>query len=171
MTLPPNRPGQTRFAIAAFISFLAVSLLPVIGDTLIEFESDSDHEWYGALFVLGPMLYFFGPMVQILGLAALRAQAREIRSRDSDMADAVSIQGLIAQAVVFLLVGVSFVFRIRLPSEELDEHFIVNLRTWYWTVGWATINNLIFAVAQGVLAWIAWSHKGGNLGERTALLT
>ena len=158
-------------AVTAYLSFLAVSLLPVIGETLIEFDSDSDREWYEVIF-FGPMLYVVGPIVQILGLAALRAQAREIRSRRSDAADAFSVQGLVAQAVVFLLVGISFVFRIRVPSEELDAHLIVNLSMWYWTVGWATINNLIFAVAQGVLAWIACGHKddGGDLGERSALL-
>jgi len=118
--------------------------------------------------------YLVGPMMQILGLAALRAQAFEIRSRDSsDAADsALSMRGLVVQAVVFLLVGISFMWRIRVPSEELDEHFVVNLQMWYWTVGWATINNVIFAVAQGVLAWIAWCHEavGGNLSERSALL-
>ena len=169
--MAPPRADQKRFATIAYLSFLAVSLFPVIGETLIEFDSDTDREWYEVLF-LGPMLYLVGPMVQILGFAALRAQAREIRSRSSDTADALSVRGLIAQAVIFLLVGVSFVFRIRVPSEELDEHLIVNLRMWYWTVGWATINNVIFAVAQGVLAWMAWHRKedGNNISERSALL-
>lgn len=173
LTLPPTRPGQTRFAVTAYLSFLAVSLFPVIGEAVIEFDSDTDREWYGVLFI-APMLYVVGPMMQILGLAALRAQALEIRSRNSsDAADsALSVRGLVVQAAIFLLVGVSFVWRIKVPSEELDEHFIVNLHMWYWTVGWATINNVVFAVAQGVLAWIAWRHEavGGHLSERSALL-
>jgi hypothetical protein len=156
----------------AYLSFLAISLLPVLGETMIEFDSDTDREWYGVLFI-APMLYLVGPMMQILGLAAFRSQALEIRSKDSSAADsALSVRGLVAQAVVFLLVGISFVWRMRVPSEELDEHFVVSLRMWYWTVGWASINNLIFAVVQGVLAWIAWRHQdvGGILGERSALL-
>jgi hypothetical protein len=159
--------------VTAYLSFLAISLLPVIGEAVIEFDSDTDREWYGVLFI-APMLYLVGPMVQILGFAALRAQALEIRSRNSSDAtdSALSVRGLVVQAVVFLLVGISFVWRIRVPTEELDEHFIVNLQMWYWTVGWATINNVIFAVAQGVLAWMAWRHEtvGGNLSERSALL-
>jgi hypothetical protein len=159
--------------LTAYLSFLAISLLPVIGEAVIEFDSDTDREWYGVLFI-APMLYLVGPMVQILGFAALRAQALEIRSRNSsDAADsALSVRGLVVQAVVFLLVGISFVWRIRVPTEELDEHFIVNLQMWYWTVGWATINNVIFAVAQCVLAWMAWRHEtvGGTLSERSALL-
>lgn len=173
VTLAPTRPGQKRFAVIAYMAFPAVSLLPVVGETLMDFESETDRDWYEVLF-LGPLLYLFGPLVQILGLAALRAQAREISSPGSDTTDALSVRGLVAQAVIFLLVGVSFVFHMRVPSEDQDEHLIINLQTWYWTVGWATINNVIFAVAQGVLAWIAWRHTDdegeGDLNERSALL-
>lgn len=145
-------------------------MLPVIGEGFIEFEPESDRDWYCALYIFCPMLYLIGPMVQILGFAAFSAQARAIRSREPNTTDVVSIRGLVAQAVVFVLVGISFVFRIRLPAEELHEHFIVNLRMWYWSIGWATTNSLIFAVTQGVLAWIAWYHKYDDVGERSALL-
>ena len=38
------------------------------------------------------------------------------------------------QAVVFLLVGLSFVYRLALlgEPEDFEEHFVVNLRAWYW---------------------------------------
>ena len=87
-------------------------------------------------------------------------------------ADALSVRGLRAQAVVFLLVGISFVWRLQLPSEELDKHFMYNLQLLYFSVGWATINNIIFAVVQGVLALIAWRHEdvGRDLGEGRLLL-
>lgn len=177
LTLPPSQPDQTRFATIAYTSFLAITLLPVLAEaTTVSSGSDADREWYEVLFI-APLLYVVGPMVQILGLAALRAQAFEIRkARDSDdaAADALSVRGLVVQAVVFFLVGISFVWRMRVPSEELDEHFVVNLRLWYWTVGWATVNNLIFAGVQGGLAWIAWrpdgEDVGGGLGERRGLL-
>lgn len=52
----------------------------------------------------------------------------------------------------------------------IDEHFIVNLHEWYWTVGWATVNNLAFALAQGILAWIISRRGTGDDGERDALL-
>jgi hypothetical protein len=158
--------------VLAYLSFLAISLLPVIGEAMIKFDSDSDREWYGVLFI-APILYLVGPMMQILGLAAFRSQVPEIRSRDSSAADsALSLRGLVVQAVVFLLVGTSFLWRMGVPSEDLDEHFVVNLRMWYWTFGWATINNVIFAVAQGALAWIAWRHEDveGIIDERSNLL-
>lgn len=177
LTLPPFRPAKTRFATIAYLIFLVISLGPTIAEPIIMLDpvSRSDRGWYETLYIVGPM-YLMGPIVQILGFAALWAQASEIkRPRSSDgnaTDDALSVQGLVVQAVVFLLVGLSFVWRMRLPEEELDEHFIVNLRTWYWTFGWATVNNVIFAVTQGVLALIAWRNKddGGNLSERSALL-
>jgi uncharacterized membrane protein len=120
-----------------------------------------------ALF-LGTLLFMVGPVVQLLGVAAMSAQARESRSRGS--AGALSVQGLAVQAVVFLLVGISFAFKLKLPAEELNEHFIVNLRDWYWLVGWATINNVVFALAQGWLAWIVLRLGDGEDGERDGLL-
>lgn len=139
------------------------------------FDSVSDRGWFETLYIVGPMMFIIGPIVQILGSAALWAQWSEVkRSRSSDgnaTDNALSVRGLVVQAVVFLLVGISFLWRMRIPDEELSEHFIVNLRMWYWIVGFATINNLIFAVVQGLLAWIAWhygDHEG--LGERSALL-
>jgi len=57
----------------AYLSFLAISLLHVIGEAVIEFDSDADREWYGVLFI-APMLYLVGPMMQILGLAAFRSK-------------------------------------------------------------------------------------------------
>lgn len=154
-------------------------LAPIILEALMPFDSSSDRNWFEALYIVGPMMFIIGPMVPYLGFAALWAQwsemkrLRSARSSDGNAADnALSVRGLAVQAVVFLLVAVSFVWRMRIPDEELDEHFLVNLRMWYGTVGWATINTLIFAVPQGVLAWIAWRHKGdgGEIGERSALL-
>jgi uncharacterized membrane protein len=151
-------------AVDTYLSFLAISLIPAVGQALIPRE---EREIITALF-LCTLLFMVGPVVQLLGIAAMRAQARETRSRGS--ADALSVQSLVIQAVVFLLVGSSFASRLKLPAEALNEHFIVNVREWYWLVGWATINNVIFALAQGWLAWIVSRLGDGDDGERNALL-
>lgn len=59
---------------------------------------------------------------------------------------------MVLQAVGLFSIGNSFTFRLDLPSEGLDEQFIVDLQTWYRRFGWATINIVGFALAQGVLA-------------------
>lgn len=112
-------------------------------------------------------LFVLGPVIQLLGVAAIIVQAGRVRqSSDS----ALSIQGLTIQAAVYLLVGISSLYRYRIPPEELDEHFIVNLRSWYWRWGWTTINNFVFALGQGILAWLM-ARKGHDADEQTTLLS
>lgn len=164
LTLSPQRREQGKVAVAAFLSYLAITLVPALMQAFIPPE---DQELFTALLV-GTMLYLLGPIVQLLGLAALRVQARETRSRGS--VGALSVRGLVFQAVVFLFIGLSFIYRLRIPAGELDEHWIVNVRDWYWTVGWAAINNLIFALCQGLLACIALRQGSKDPGEREALL-
>ena len=106
--------------------------------------------------------------MQLLGVATFVVQARRVKQGSGSP---LSIQGLTIQAVVYLLVGVSFLYRYRIPPEELDKHFIVNLRSWYWWWGWATIYNVVFALSQGTLAWLVSRRKGDAAGERTALLS
>jgi hypothetical protein len=164
---------------ASYLTFVVISLVPTIAEQLIDFSSDtmSDHDVFDVLYVMMPM-FVLGPIVQILGFVALCAQAIGIKSRSPGTQDALSVKGLLVQAVVFLLVGLSFLWRLRIPEdEEWSGYWLADLRRWYWRVGSATLNNLIFAVVQGVLAWIAWRYKGDGgeigedaAGERTALL-
>lgn len=167
---------------AAYLAFVVVSLVPTIAEQFIDFSNDtmSEHDWFDVLYVMMPM-FVLGPIVQILGFVALWAQAAEIKSRSPGAEDALSVKGLLGQAVVFLLVGLSFLWRMRIPGEEgWSGYWLADLGGWYWSVGFATLDNLIFAVVQGVLAWIAWRYHdkgdGGEIegeaaaGERTALL-
>lgn len=165
LTLPPHRPAQSRDAITTYLSYITISLVPAIAQAFIPLE---DRELLTAILV-GTLLYLFGPIVQLLGFAALTVQARGTISRGS--AGALSIKGLVLQAVIYLLVGISFLFRLRIPSEELDEHWIANVRDWDWTVGWAMINNVIFAVSQGILACIVLRRGREEPDERSALLS
>lgn len=165
LTLPPHRPAQSRVAITSYLSYLTISLVPAIAQAFISLE---DRELLTAILV-GTLLYLFSPIVQLLGFAALTVQARGTISRGS--AGALSIKGLVLQAVIYLLVGISFLFRLRMPSEELDEHWIVNVRDWYWTVGWATVNNVIFAVNQGILTCVVLRRGREEPDESSALLS
>lgn len=112
----------------------------------------------------------FAPMVQVLAFDAFRAQSIETRSRGSG--GALDVQGMVIQAVVFLLVGISFLYRFRMPSEgwNVIEHWFFHVQDWYWMFGWATINNVIFALGQGRLAWIVWRQQNSNRSERIVLL-
>jgi len=140
--------------------------MPAVGVMWIPSE---DRDWPSAL-LGGFWMFLLGPPIQLLGFAAFIAQVW--KTRRSVTNDALSVQGLVAQAVVFFLVGTSFFYRYRVPPEELSEHFIVDLRDWYWSWGWATMNNVVFAVGQGMLAWLmAWRRRETADGQRTALLS
>jgi hypothetical protein len=71
--------------------------------------------------------------------------------------------GLAVQAAVFALVAVSWVMRVQFPWELLDGHKITFgvLITWYEIVGWAAVDNAIFALVQIVLLWIV-SHRSSQ---------
>ena len=165
MPLPPHRPAKNKVAIASFVSYLALTLIPALVEAFI---SSEERILYTAMLV-GTMLFLFGPLVQLLGFAAMRVQARETIARGS--AGALSVRGLVVQAVMFLLIGISFAFRLRLHTEELDKHWNVNAQDWYWKVGWVTINNVVFALVQDVLAYIAFRQGDPDSGERSALLS
>lgn len=66
-------------------------------------------------------MFIIGPMVQILGFVALWAQwseTKKSRGAGAQADDALSVKGLMVQAVVFLLVGLSFLWRMRILEEE-----------------------------------------------------
>lgn len=111
------------------MSFLAVTLIPAIGVILIILPEDRD--WPKTILEFF-WLFLLGPAIQLLGVAAFVVQAWRIRRGSNDT---LSVQDLTLQAVVFFLVGISIVFCYRISPEELDEHFIVNLRSWYWRFG------------------------------------
>ena len=94
-------------------------------------------------------------MVAALGLAALFVQGRQIRSEPS--LGALSISGLWIQALIFALVGVSWMFRLTMPAEFWRMQPIRAVTTWFQLVGWAAVNNLVFAFVQAVLFFMARS--------------
>lgn len=112
-------------------------------------------------------------------------QAREIIQQRDSPENSLSIYGLFIQALIFLLVGVSFIFRLRLPDEDWDgipgrpeesssfAKFMLGMRMWFRLVGWATIDNLIFAFTKGVLGMIALRRRRkrarGNAGDGSVI--
>ena len=55
------------------------------------------------------------------------------------------------QAVVFALVALSWIKRVGFPYDEVD-HFPLSLFwSWYQLVGWAAVDNAVFALGQALL--------------------
>ena len=73
--------------------------------------------------------------------------------------------GLATQAVVFALVALSWTARVRFPA---IEGVSLNLLTaWYQLVGWAAVDNAIFAIIQFMLLSLAKHHQRGAVDTFT----
>lgn len=117
----------------------------------------TNRRWFSAL-LGGSLTLFINPLATLLGILAVIPQARQILSQPG--IGAVSIWALALQAVVFSLVSASWTRRTQLPEEYYDPrmsplHF---WEVWYQLVGWATVDNAVFAAAQGLLFIIARGH-------------
>lgn len=101
----------------------------------------------------------------MLAAAALGAQAPAIGPVG---ARALSLEGLAAQAVVFALLALSWLWRLRWPGPG------VMIATWYQCVGFVSVDHAVFAVVQAVLLWIAVrrSRQGATAAsEREPLIS
>jgi hypothetical protein len=86
----------------------------------------------------------------------------EIISQSSS--GALSTKGLAFQAAVFTLVALYWPFRIQTSSDLWPPRSWGSFVTWYQLIGWATVDNAVFAVSQAILFWIA-KRRSGSVQE------
>lgn len=138
-----------------YISFLLISVVPIYIDA-VDPEEPSQRGWFSGIFISVHTI-FVNPIVTAGIILAFCAQWQK--------ASALSTFGLATQAVVFSLVALSWASRVRFidplpempPGVPLQNLFII----WYQLVGWATVDNAIFAMIQLVLFCLATHHKRG----------
>lgn len=143
------------------MSYLLISIIPLLIDALnVNGREDEYRSWAGAVFSFVHSQFAI-PIVTILCIAAFFAQAKTIRSRDNP--GALSKTGLAVQAVVFAFIAIAWIGRLGFPWDKVDEFgpSLGLLTYWYQWVGWVTVDSAIFAVAQGVLFWLASRHQRG----------
>lgn len=144
---------------AIYTTYLLISLIPII---IVEASHSprQDRRWFDALF-LGFHTYCLNPIITLLGVAALYAQARTIRSRpEGSGLGALSLVGLASQAVVFLVLGLMWPGRLVWPFPIFGGA----LFAWIQMVGFVLIDYIIFAVVQGDLLYIGLQHMGRRIG-------
>lgn len=134
-----------------YIVFLFVSVVPIIFEVTLPPPSAgksllSDRRGFAALFWYTHQDWVH-PIVTILGFAAWYPQLRET----SVSPGALSVIGLGLQAVVFFLLGLSWKFR--------NTIWYSGLLHWYQSAGWAVVENILFALVQGILGWFAWRAR------------
>lgn len=156
-----------RGAVSAIcVCFSLLTLFPVILDALQPPTRSEPRRW--AQEIVG-LIHYLGilPASTILAVAGVVPQVREMRSRTD--ARALSLPGLAVQAVVFSLVAISWMVRVKYPP------YLPSWVEWYWLIGWPVVNNGLFAFAQGVLLWIVMRRPGDDElpddDERSPLLS
>ncbi|KAE8386118.1 hypothetical protein BDV23DRAFT_190295 [Aspergillus alliaceus] len=158
----PAYPRRKTFIIGIYIAFLSISLLAAVLYILTNpcGASRGSQCWLDAIF-LGSHLIFVNPVVTLLAIAALPAQLLELKQHGHA---ALSLTGLASQAVIFAVLGLSWIFRVRLDHNLSDLFWTWgSFTSWYQLVGWAAVDNLVFAVVQGILFLVVLR------GKRTAL--
>ena len=105
---------------------------------------------------LGVHSQFLSWIITSFNIVAIYFQKLETRLRPQVLA--LSDLGLALQAVIFTVVGFSWVGRIKFPYPDGGLP-CAGLSTWYQLVGWATVDNGIFALGQAILLWIVAGHR------------
>lgn len=168
------RSGSKPFIVVAYAVFSLVSIVPIFYDYLAPPTDDSCGDW-GPEFcrnMIEGMFYYLHLVIinkgiPVLLIVALFLQARQMLLRPE--ARALSRIGLAAQAVVFAIVAVSWTMRVKVPNDSTGK------RSWYDEIGWVVVDNVIFAVAQGLLLCISWRRTATRIskveeGEREPLV-
>lgn len=128
-------------------------------------ERENDSDWFRAIF-FGVHSMFINPVVTIGSFSSLFIQI--------PTAAALDIWGMASQAVVFAAVAVSWVYRVEFPT--VDGQWTLHLlNTWYQLVGWAAVDNAVYAIVQFILFCVVrrrlWKHEGHSNLEEELLLT
>ncbi|KAH7392463.1 hypothetical protein DE146DRAFT_141843 [Phaeosphaeria sp. MPI-PUGE-AT-0046c] len=153
--LPSNhRDCGVRVAIGTYIAFLFVSIIPVLSDAAFSCRGPNRRMEMDIFF--GIHTQFLSWIITSTYVVAIYFQIKEIRLRPQDQA-LVSL-GLALQAVVFTLLAFSWVGRIRFPYPDGGLQWTY-LSAWYQLVGWATVDNSIFAIGQATLLSIIAGHR------------
>lgn len=78
-------------------------------------------------------------------------------------ANALGLLELASQAVVFAVVAVSWVFRVVFPTTDIPWT-LFPITTWYQLVGWAAVDNAVFAIVQSILLCLTKRRQGSQAG-------
>ncbi|KAF9880081.1 hypothetical protein CkaCkLH20_02035 [Colletotrichum karsti] len=138
---------------ATYIFVLSISLVPVVFDAANPDPRSEPRRWAQEIFLFAHYLFFL-PLSSILILAAVIPQIRMTRKRGSP--GALSLPGLAGQAVVFAILAISWMIRVKYPP------YLPSWDEWYRLTGWPVVNNGFFALGQLLLLWIATRGYGGD---------
>ncbi|KAJ5890070.1 hypothetical protein N7504_010880 [Penicillium tannophilum] len=134
--------------LASYTSFLVVSIIPLFVLAILPIDDEGRRFWSAVFYALHTTLVY--PILTALGVLGIYRQAREIVA--IPLPNALSLQGLVVQALVFILISVTWTWSLPFPYEELESYLNWNIfSAWYSAIGWIIVDNFVFALGQIVL--------------------
>lgn len=122
--------------------------------------------------IMGINEYCINPIITIATAVAFALQTGT--TRETQGPSALSRTTLLLQAVVFLVLAVSWPIRFKVPQNLWTQDDLQLLQVWYPLVGWTCINNAIIAIGYSIVQYAASSRVNSSAGqdrEREALLS
>ena len=156
---PPSRQGIKTTILSIFTTVFATTVGSVI---FVRVIGPQKPDLPLGFLELG-LSFVLNPIVSLIAVAAFFVQARQLRSGSE--IGSLSPIGLIAQAIVYLIVGITWNFRM-VPLERGSL-----ILKWYPMTGFAVVDNLIFALAQlGLWFLVRRIDRNAATGETSHLL-
>jgi hypothetical protein len=162
-----------------YIAFFLLAILPLFLCALVQHLDVDKSSWQELPVVLTmfPHTQSLTYLSTIMAIAAIYPQARMFLGHSS-LNRSLSVLGLAIQALVFTTLAISWFSRVAFspPPEDFPHWWgYWALSVWFEWVGWAVVDNGVFAIGQGILFVLAvrrWSVAGalGTEGEREPLL-
>ncbi|KAH8709945.1 hypothetical protein GQ44DRAFT_742971 [Phaeosphaeriaceae sp. PMI808] len=145
-----------------YLIFLLISIVPAMVDAITRADDKNLGKLEIKLFIAAH--YVIMPwLITFFNVVALFFQATKILSLPPNQA--LSLKGLAAQAVIFALLGITWVSRVRFPYNDYTGVTGNFLMDWFRLVGWTVVDSIIFSIGQAVLLWIILCRVA--LGKKT----
>jgi hypothetical protein len=129
-----------------------------------------DHDYEG--WTSAALQFYFACFVPIsTGLMGFSILPQKRIIKKQGVPEGLSPNTLLLQAILFPLLGISWIWRLPISGETWELPLPKALLKWYFTAGWSTVDALIFGSVQGYLYWVyKKAHKLSEAGERRPLL-
>jgi hypothetical protein len=126
-----------------------LALLPVIRGKL-------DRDMGETIFSVFHLPFFTNPAATCAVYYALTIRKIPMKPGSTS---ALSLVGFASQAVAHVILGISWFVLVGFPCNALLSAPWPKLWAWYILFGWASVDNAIFAVMQGMLFWSAFKER------------
>jgi hypothetical protein len=145
-----------RRTLAGYGVALVLLLVPLIGFLIHSLPGNFDYEgWVAAAFS-----FYFALFVPIsTGLICFSPIPQKKVTRDHGMPGSLSTNTLLSQAVLYPLLGVSWIWRLPVSQTDWQLPLVKALVRWYFLAGWSSVDSIAFAVVQAYLYWVCRQVK------------